>query len=86
MAQNPNDTSRGVKLLAAFWPIILAGTAVLVAGVRADARIENTEEKVEYLYTKGPPPVVTELGIANTRLDNIEKTLTKIEKKLETVD
>lgn len=86
MAQNPNDTSRGVKLLAAFWPIILAGLAVLVAGVRADARIDNTREKVEYIYTKGPPPVIAELGVVNTRLDNIDKTLTKIEKKLETVD
>jgi hypothetical protein len=84
MAQNPNDTSRGVKLLAAFWPIILAALAVLVAGVRADARIDSTAEKVEYIYTKGPPPVVTELGVINTRLDNIDKTMAKIEKKLET--
>jgi hypothetical protein len=83
MAQE-NDTSRGVKLMQAFWPIILAAIAILVAGVRADARIGETERKVEYLYEKGPPPVIMKLGVIDTRLDNMTKSLDKIEKNMET--
>lgn len=83
MSNDPNDIGKPTKFLQAFWPIILAILIMLAAGVRADARLGETEKKVDYIYEKGPPPVVVQLGRMEERLLVVTNSLERIEERMD---
>lgn len=77
------DLDRNLKLIGTFWPLALTFIGVLIAGVRADARITEVQKKADYIYTSGSPPVVERLGRIEERQLVLIKSLERIEKKLD---
>lgn len=83
MAADPNDIGKPTKFIQAFWPIVLAGLIMLTAGVRADARLAETEKRVDYIYEKGPPPIVVQLVRMEERLLVVTQALERIEERMD---
>ena len=86
MADNPNDIPRGMKVFQVFWPAGLAAMTLLLAGARADARIDAVEQKATYLYANGAPPIAARLARIEERQLVLIESVNKLNDKLDKGD
>jgi len=83
---DPNDVGKGFKLLQIFWPIVFALLSIGAVGVRANAKIEEVGQKVDYLYTNGPPSQAARLARIEERQLVLIESVGRMNDKLDAMD
>lgn len=83
MSSSPQGPDRGKNFIHAWWPVLVTLAAVGVSAVRADSRINDTRERVDYVYAQGSPAVVERLARIEANQVNVSKQLDRIERKLD---
>lgn len=79
-----NEVDDGqIKKIVAYWPIILTALAVTVSAASANTRLDNVNERVQYIWDNGSPSVAVRLARIEEKQDHIDLQLDRIENKLD---
>lgn len=79
-----NEVTEGhIKKIVAYWPIILTALAVTVSAASANTRLDNLNDRVDYIWNNGTPSVAVKLARIEEKQNHIDLQLDRIENKLD---
>lgn len=71
------------KKIVAYWPIILTALAVTVSAASANTRLDNLQERVQYIWDNGSPSVAIRLARIEEKQNHMNAQLDRIEEKMD---
>jgi hypothetical protein len=74
------------KSLPLFWPVVITALGIVATGVSADTKLNETAERVDYIWTNGAPPVATRLARIDERQASMSKTLDLVQAEVHEMD
>lgn len=75
-----------LKSIMSYWPIILTAGAVVVSAASATTRLDNLSQRVEYIWTNGPPEMSVRLARIEEKQNRIEEKQIEMSKTLERME
>ncbi len=71
------------KKISTYWPIIVTILAITVTAAQANTRLDNLNDRVQYIYTNGSPTTQERLVRIETQQIELSRTLDRVEDKLD---
>lgn len=79
MTNNTGETIRK------YWPIVVTVLALTVTAADANTRLITLKDRVDYIYTNGPPSQADRLARIETRQEEAAKSLERMQQQLDQI-
>lgn len=74
------------KDIPLFWPVVATGLGVVVTAASANTRLSDLTDRVDYIWNTGTPATAPLLARIDERQVQMNKTLERIDHKLDLMD